>query len=431
MTFREDDVFNREQLAIQLTEVIENRSSLAEGNTLVIALDSGWGTGKTTFIEKWKSKIEEDGKYVFVNYNAWDDDGFSQPLIALMSEICENFKEQKDNIEIKKRIKYCASKISILLAKGVGKKILEDKLSININEIKKVINDSTGINANDLGAVLNESMSDNTFEEYDIYKSLRDKLRELLTKISRDKPMIFVIDELDRCKPTYAIETLELIKHFFDIDNLCFVLSIDLEQLSHSIATIYGQNMDAEGYLRKFFDINLRMPKPSNKDFISLCSIKYNLTNISQDEDNLYNVWNNLFSKLFCSPRDIDRVMKNVKLLMITSLYNEGLNLDIDVIEFYTFMLILKYKYRDKYKSIINDRFISSRKGINGTFVVIEDIFYKPSAVVESVMKKLSNGGNIQSVSSGDLFYIDSQNDISSVVSKGEYIERKLEMLNV
>ncbi|QDE47832.1 hypothetical protein EIN43_17235 [Enterobacter hormaechei] len=65
-------------------------------------------------------------------------------------------------------------------------------------------------------------------------------------------PTFIFIDELDRCRPNYAIDMLETIKHLFDINNVVFVIATDKEQLSHSICSVYGSGFDATRYLDRF-----------------------------------------------------------------------------------------------------------------------------------------------------------------------------------
>ena len=60
------------------------------------------------------------------------------------------------------------------------------------------------------------------------------------------KPMFVFIDELDRCRPTYAIELLETVKHLFDIPGLVFVIATNTDQLQHSIKAVYGAEFDAQ-----------------------------------------------------------------------------------------------------------------------------------------------------------------------------------------
>jgi predicted KAP-like P-loop ATPase len=76
------------------------------------------------------------------------------------------------------------------------------------------------------------------------------------------------VDELDRCRPTYAIQTLELVKHLFNVPGLIFIFALDIEQLSHSVQTVYGQNMDAQGYLCRFFDYFMMMTYETNRNLV-------------------------------------------------------------------------------------------------------------------------------------------------------------------
>ena len=79
---------------------------------------------------------------------------------------------------------------------------------------------------------------------------------------------MILIDELDRCRPSYAIELIEVAKHLFEADHVVFVLSVNRTQLTHSIRALYGDRFDASGYLRRFFDIDFRLPDPDRNRFI-------------------------------------------------------------------------------------------------------------------------------------------------------------------
>ncbi len=75
----------------------------------------------------------------------------------------------------------------------------------------------------------------------------------LHTEYGMQLPMYIFVDELDRCRPTYAIQMLERIKHLFDIPNLAFVVATDTTSLSHSIKAVYGSEFDSKQYLQRFF----------------------------------------------------------------------------------------------------------------------------------------------------------------------------------
>ena len=83
------------------------------------------------------------------------------------------------------------------------------------------------------------------------------------------KPLVIMIDELDRCRPSYAIELLEVAKHLFAVDNVVFVLAVNRAELVHSVKALYGSGFDAEGYLRRFFDLDFQLPEPDRKRFVS------------------------------------------------------------------------------------------------------------------------------------------------------------------
>lgn len=71
------------------------------------------------------------------------------------------------------------------------------------------------------------------------------------------KPMIFIIDELDRCKPFFALALLERIKHFMSVPNVHFVLGVHLAQLQTSVEYAYGNNINSIAYLQKFINLTI------------------------------------------------------------------------------------------------------------------------------------------------------------------------------
>ena len=102
-------------------------------------------------------------------------------------------------------------------------------------------------------------------------RDFRDTLQDAASSLSESEgglPLVVVIDELDRCRPSYAAELLEIAKHLFAVDHVVFVLAVNQDQLAHSMCSLYGNAFDGAGYLRRFFDIDLRLPEPSRERFI-------------------------------------------------------------------------------------------------------------------------------------------------------------------
>lgn len=100
---------------------------------------------------------------------------------------------------------------------------------------------------------------------------------EISSKTEPKKPLIVVIDELDRCRPTFAIEILEKAKHFFDVPNIVFVIAIDKSQIGHSIRSVYGSGMDVNGYLKRFIDLEFLLPPPKKGTFAKALFHKFGL----------------------------------------------------------------------------------------------------------------------------------------------------------
>lgn len=83
-------------------------------------------------------------------------------------------------------------------------------------------------------------------------------------------PAFIFIDELDRCRPNYAVEMLETIKHIFDIKGIVFVVATDTEQLQHAVKAIYGEGFDARLYLGRFFNSRFSLKAPDLKSFLEV-----------------------------------------------------------------------------------------------------------------------------------------------------------------
>lgn len=101
-----------------------------------------------------------------------------------------------------------------------------------------------------------------------------------MPEAGRKPTLVFFVDEIDRCRPTFAVELLERIKHLFDIPNILFVLSLDKQQLEASIAAVYGQDIKAAEYLRRFIDLEYAIPAAKTKRFVESLFSRFNLDEI-------------------------------------------------------------------------------------------------------------------------------------------------------
>ena len=131
-------------------------------------------------------------------------------------------------------------------------------------------------------------------------------MAETVSQSSENRPLIVVIDELDRCRPSYAVELLEVAKHLFAVDRIVFVLAVNRSELAHSIRALYGSDFDAVGYLRRFFDVDFRLPDPERVAFIDTMleatQVKDHFGRTNDWDPPQYGVVRNLLQGFFRAP---------------------------------------------------------------------------------------------------------------------------------
>ncbi len=256
--------FDRKKHAQNLTKLIGLYPS-----GFVMALNNEWGTGKTTFLNMWKNYLEEED-FTAIYFNAWENDFDTSPLIAIISHLQGQLKN------INEKIPTDILKYGSLFAKNLMPEITKNivKKYLNIgdgNLLEHIVKSSAEI--------LDAEINNYTKRKQNINR-FKDELTKYISSNIRDnsKPLVFIVDELDRCKPTYSVELLEVVKHFFSLDNVVFVLSIDKLQLSNSIKGYFGsENFDSIDYLKRFIDFEYSLPEPSKESYIEYLTEYYDL----------------------------------------------------------------------------------------------------------------------------------------------------------
>lgn len=122
--------------------------------------------------------------------------------------------------------------------------------------------------------------------------SLKENLEKLAWNVNQEsgdeKPLVFIIDELDRCRPDYAVRMLEVLKHFFVVKNIVFVCAVDKKHLEDSICGFYGsEKINASEYLRRFFDLEIGLPLPDYTKFCEHLYDYYQLDDFFESEERL------------------------------------------------------------------------------------------------------------------------------------------------
>ncbi|EMF9030458.1 P-loop NTPase fold protein [Vibrio sp. SALL6] len=266
----------REKQAEAFTNYLNSRPGTCG---YVANLNGAWGTGKTFFVDNWCTKLSEQG-YVSVKIDAWESDYLNDPLAIVTAEILTQLKKRSGMVDFAEKEKQIfsagwklAKNFLPVLTMALGKHYLGKDYESLLKEIgvsvKGTIDDNSAP-APDFGDFGKEMFA--THEKHkEFVQTFKSNLGDLVKdacKIS-GKPKVYVfIDELDRCRPTYAIEMLEVVKHLFDIPNMVFVLSTDTTQLECSIKAVYGEQFDSEEYLSRFFQRRLSLSEPDYLSFV-------------------------------------------------------------------------------------------------------------------------------------------------------------------
>lgn len=293
-----ENKFNRTQDIIDFIMALEQ----IEEN-MFISIDAKWGAGKTFYVRQIEQSlnfltrkakglnIEEDVETAFsknqllgtlelehtyfpVYYNAWLYDNHSDPLMSLILSItkaCECYCDEKLNSNT------LSDKIISLM----------DSFSLSIGCVQFGSN---------FGNAKEKFSGKDILSAVKTEEEIRDKVKEIFDSIIVEnvQKLVIFIDELDRCRPNFAIEMLERIKHYFDDDRIIFVASINREQLIHSISKYYGTNFDSTGYLDKFFDRNVYLPEIDSSwggsQTVIFTDRKYHLKNIAEGLNAYYHL---------------------------------------------------------------------------------------------------------------------------------------------
>lgn len=298
-----NDVLDRKSEAQFFTNLVRNQES-----PLVIGLHASWGTGKTFLLRRWQQDLVNEG-FQTIYYNAWEDDFTDDPLTAIIGQISESinyapYDEVIGNIE--------RSVIPLLARIPLG-----------------MLNKISGI---DYVSVIDE-IGQNALKDYKDQHKYKEDLKFYLSQLSNivkqenDTPLVFIVDELDRCRPTFSIELLERVKHVFNIDNIVFVFGINRSELCASLRSVYGE-IDAEVYLRRFFDMDFVLSEPLPVPYCKHLIEEYNLQGFFRDHG-LSSDWFEEFFPFLCqcfgfSLRDMEYCVRTIASIKLRIKEREG-----------------------------------------------------------------------------------------------------------
>ncbi|OOV84087.1 MULTISPECIES: KAP family P-loop NTPase fold protein [unclassified Acinetobacter] len=261
----EGDLWDRRRLGEQLTSYVDRLNCGA-----VLALDARWGEGKTWFVRHWAKHLD-DTQHNVIYLDAFANDYLEDPFLTIAAEISQTFKESEeiDDDEIKD---FNAKTASVLISLAAVIPMIAAKAGMHwiglggageafkeVYEEGKALYDTA---SEEIAAKVKEKI-EKKIENHQVEKqTIHDFKKELAVLAGKlDKPLVFIIDELDRCRPDFAIRLIERVKHFFDIPKIVFVLVMNKPQLSQSVQNFYGYEAEITAdYFEKFIDLTIKFP---------------------------------------------------------------------------------------------------------------------------------------------------------------------------
>jgi hypothetical protein len=270
-TFEKRDAFNRKPVAIKAISLLKSEIDVSP-----MVIDGDWGIGKTEFCKKLINEMAVDNTHHLIYVDAFKADHANEPLLTVLSEVLKLVPDKtKREGFIKKSIPAIRYTFKTALKAGVSH-ILRQEAADVVDDFDKEIKDASS-------KVIDSSVESVIKDHINADKSL-NALRDVLKEISNEKPIVIFIDELDRCRPTFSIDMLEVIKHTFNVSEVQFVLITNTNQLKASINHCYGSQVDAQQYLDKFIKFRFNIPYQIDRgnNYFSGASHTY-LVNLMKD----------------------------------------------------------------------------------------------------------------------------------------------------
>ena len=235
-----------------------------------ISVDAAWGEGKTFFVRQVELTMKYYNKKVFKK-----GIGEEEKTAFQGNKVLGNLQLEHTYLPIYFDAWLYDNHVNALMAllmvaiKQSGKLVDTTQKKDNMASVASILDSIRFWNSSNWSNLLETTRGEDILKEALLLDEVRQKVKDVFHEILAEEAekLVIFIDELDRCKPTFAIEILESIKHYFDDERILFVVSVNKSQLIHTISRYYGEQFDSTRYLNKFFDVNIQLPKANTKAY--------------------------------------------------------------------------------------------------------------------------------------------------------------------
>ena len=232
----QQDLLGREPFVTLLDNIITQKISAHEGFSF--AIDGKWGCGKSWIIKELEKKLES--RYFVVHYNCWENEYYDEPLVAILSVIIDKLNQIENKTKSQKKIQTIKTAVNFLAE--AASIVIKNKIGIDFNELKK-----TGKKAIDADK---KKIFQTDFDKNQPLKKALEVVQDNLLKLKQEfGGVIFIVDELDRCLPEYAIKVMQRLHHIcYNNDSDLFIFiqlaAINKSELLGSIAKTFGREFN-------------------------------------------------------------------------------------------------------------------------------------------------------------------------------------------
>ena len=334
ITFEKFDQLKLKSFADNLFKNIEKTTSFSseQQGAYTISLNADFGNGKTTFLKMFEKFVKEKTNYNVLFINAWKSDFHGKPVIAILSEFLYLIKNQDKKNKIKKLFKIIGN-----LSVNIFDQYIQSKTGISLCKAKDALTEK--------GEVI--------FENYVKKQNMIKEVNNFILEYTQERKLLIIIDELDRARPDYAVHFLEDIKHFFDVQNVVFLLAVNRNQMETTVKCLYGKDLNFNGYYRKFFKQEMDLPDPYKeaKNFINHLICK---TKVQIDQDHCSDRIEHIYAscKIFnLTLREINIFGNIFKLI----LEHESKKMGWSYMDAYSFFICLLLKEKEYFNKILKN----------------------------------------------------------------------------
>ncbi|MHA7850071.1 KAP family P-loop NTPase fold protein [Roseovarius sp.] len=321
---KDKDLLDRKHLADALTNLVTTSQ-----DSMILALDDEWGAGKTYFLKLWENHLKKQNKPIPVVYfNAFENDLAPDAFVALSAHLVEVLGASEKNKEVKDILIGKAAR----LAKVIGRSALNIGIKaatggvIQASDADGTLEAAIQQTGKEIMSALEQQIRDRAGYKAQVkeFASALEDVRTALQQKDSDLPLVFIVDELDRCRPNFALDVLECLKHFFGIEKCHFVLGVNMNALAGSVEAIYGQSINGNAYLSRFIDYRISFSvldsKSSQEQLEKFARTRWRtggaFENHSKIKENMLGVISAVSAARNGKPRDIDKIMSILHLCL-------------------------------------------------------------------------------------------------------------------